>query len=116
MNVVRGRTLVIKSQIFTDNGLTPAALAGASIRCTIKKNLTDTDAQAYLVKTNGAGIVVTDETKGLCETTISANELNLTSGYLRLYYEVTAKLAGGYFIGHVVEVLEFKDGVLKTPY
>lgn len=115
-NIVRGRTTVIKSILYTDNGITRANLAGAEVRCIVKKDKRDTDANALFVKTIGLGIIVTDEPNGEVETTFSAADINVSQAYGKVFYEVTARLAGGHFIGHGYETLDLTENIQNNIY
>lgn len=93
----KGQTAKIESVVFTDDGLTTANLTSASIQFMVKKNPADPDSQAVLTKSVGSGVVITNPTAGICQTTITASDTNNLS-YLSLYFEILVKLSDGTYI------------------
>lgn len=93
---------------------TPANLAGATVKCYIKKRPDDADTEVLIPVANLV-VTITDAGNGLCEVAIAPVDTN-TLSYQKVFYEVVAKTAGGAYIGNGVGELEIKPNVGKTLF
>lgn len=107
MKGIRGRDIVIESQVFLDRNIPLLAdLTGATLKALVKESHRDTDAQALFVLTPitiGAGWM---------KTVISSTQSNAITQD-RVYLETMAILADGTVIGSGIDCLEIEGNVIK---
>jgi hypothetical protein len=113
MKVVKGQSFRLISNIYLDELLTPADLAGSAISVMFKAKYSDLDSSALFTKTIGNGVTVTDAANGVCETVVTAQNTNGLS-YSKIYYEVRAILSDGTVVRGGVEALELLPNLIVT--
>lgn len=117
MAIIRGRNATLECVVYskwTGQASTsiPANLAGASVKCYIKKRPDDADSEVLIPVIDGS---ITDAVNGLVDVPITAANTNILS-YQKVFFEVVAKTAGGVYIGNGVGELEIKPNVGKTLF
>jgi hypothetical protein len=111
--IIKGKTFRIQSVVYTDEGITPANLAGATAKFLVKKNVADPDSSALINKTIGQGITIISESEGLLETLITATDTNNLS-YKVLYFELVVKLANGNIIRNGIDEFVIEKNIVNT--
>lgn len=117
--MIKGRDAVLEFTVYSKwtgqaSTSTPANLAGASIKCYIKKRPDDSDTEVIIPVANIV-CTVTGAGDGLGEAAIAAADTNGLS-YQKVFFEIVAKTAGGKYIGNGVGELEIKPNVGKTLF
>ena len=117
MNVTRGATLKIRSSTYVDKTIGQMAnLTGSTIKSMLKRNLSDSDADAIATKQTGSGVVVIgNAADGIHETTFTAAEINAISQNV-VFFETVVKLASGEFIRSGIDRINVEGNVVKTLF
>ena len=109
--IIKGATARLRATVYTDDGVTAANIAGASITIIFKKNARDLDSAALFSITP----TVLSAGDGTIEGELTAAQTNDLS-YPVLYFEIIAKLSGGSFIRSGEQELRLCTNVLKVLY
>lgn len=80
-----------------DSERRPIDISGATMRFMAKKELDDSDADAVIVKTVGAGITLSDPTNGIATLTIEASDTEVLDHTYALYYDVRTEKSGNQY-------------------
>lgn len=93
INFTRGDDHTFAIVVTNPDG-TPTNITGAALRWTAKTNITDTDAQAVLVKTVGSGVTIDTPLSGLASLIfVPADTLGFISEQ-QLWYDLQLTLGG----------------------
>jgi hypothetical protein len=112
--MIKGSSIQIIGTVYRDLAQTEVAnLTGASITFVIKNDPRDTDAQALVTKTIGAGVTIVDAVNGSYSVDLTAANTNGLS-YSKLSYETVVKLSDNTYIRTGVKTIELGDNVLKN--
>lgn len=112
--VVKGSTVAIQSTVYADiDNTIPADITGADITVLVKKLASDPDSATLITKVVGGGVTITSGPEGLCETILSALDMNNLS-YNSVFYEILVNLATGVYIRSGVEEIVLKPNLIKT--
>lgn len=96
VTIRRGDDRQLAVTIYQENGVTPQNLSGASLWFTGKLHLRDSDADAVLAYTRGAGITVTSDPNGTATVQIvGADTAALPDGAIPLRCDIQVKTASG---------------------
>jgi hypothetical protein len=116
IEIIKGSSVILESTVYSywsgsvSSSIT-ANLAGAIVKCYVKKRDGDSDANALLT-INGT---VTDTVNAICQVIITAAQTNGLS-YPNVVFEIVVKLADGSYLRTGVEQLIIKPNVGKTLF
>lgn len=96
LSMIRGDTFRFQATAVFEVGGTPVDLSGATIACTAKYDLFDTDLQAVFKKTTASGIIIDNPTGGVFTVTILPADTNvLPNANQSLWLDVQITTATG---------------------